>query len=310
VSLTVDAIRTEDCETERAPVRRVISLDAFRGLAVLGMLLVNEKTFGPATPRQLTHAGWAGGVHLADMVFPWFLFIVGVAIPYAAVSRRGGAAKSHCYYLGVMRRTAILVLLGCLINSSYARHPVFDFGVLQLLGFAYLLAALLYELPRSARQGAAAALLIGYWALLRFLPAGAGAGLFTEARNAARFLNEMYLSKMQLEGALNVLPTAALALIGTTFGVVLRSALPPERKVRRVLVAGLALVALGWLWHYDLPFNKPLWTPSYVAFAAGGGPCCWPCCIMAWTFAGGSGGRCCWWSPAAMPSSPSSLRSW
>jgi predicted acyltransferase len=227
---------------------RLASLDAFRGLAVLGMLLVNGKAFGPATWRQLTHAGLNDGIHLADLVFPWFLLIMGVAIPYAAHSRRAMAGGFGGYLRGVLRRTLILVLLGCLINSSYARRPTFDLGVLQLIGFAYLLAALAYELPRPFRLGLPPFLLVTYWVVLRF-SATAGAGL----------------------EVLSVLPTAALALIGAALGDVLRAASPPRHQLRALAVTGFGLLLLGWLWHYDLPFSKPLWTPPYVVFAAGWG---------------------------------------
>jgi predicted acyltransferase len=265
-------------EAQEASQGRLQSLDAFRGLAVLGMLLVNEKAFGPATPRQLTHAGWDESVHLADMVFPWFLLIVGVAIPFAA-SRRGRDVRPAAYYLGVLRRAVVLVLLGCLINSSYAKRPAFDFGVLQLIGCAYLVGALLYGLPMRARLGAAAGLLLAHWALVRFLPIpDVGAGVFTKTQNAIVHLNQTYLRQYDLDGILNVVTTAALVLIGTTVGDWLRSASSGPRKVKMLTLAGVGLVLGGWLWHLDIPFNKPLWTAPYVVFAAGWGTGLLACC--------------------------------
>jgi len=252
-----------------ARTRRLVSLDAFRGLAIGGMLLVNNKELGPWTPAELTHAGWSGGVHLADMVYPWFLLIVGVAIPFS--SRRG--LWRWRYALEVLKRSAILVLLGCLINSSYARHPLFDLGVLQLIGFAYLGAALLYWVPMRWRLALAGGFLAAHWALVRFLPIpGSGAGMFTEGQNAIAYLNRAYLGRWGLANLPAVLPTTALVLIGTAMGDLLRSELVgPRGKVRLLLVTGLALCLAGWLWRLSLPFSKSLWTASYVLLAAGWG---------------------------------------
>ncbi len=251
------------------PAGRLVSLDVFRGLTILGMLLVNEKDFGPATPSQLTHAAWGAGVHLADLVFPWFLFIVGAALSFASAARQGEPRR--VFYVRVLKRTLLLVLLGCLINSSYASRPLFDMGVLQLIGFSYLAAALLYPLPLRARLGLAAALLVGYWAVVRFVPVpGVGAGGFTKSQNIIGYLNATYLSRYSLAGLTSLAPTTALALIATWAGDLLRAeSFSPARRVRLLLTSGAALAAAGWLWSFDLEFNKPLWTPSYVTFAAG-----------------------------------------
>jgi len=256
-----------------APSKRVLSLDAFRGLAVFGMLLVNNKALGPWTPAQLTHAGWNQGIHLADLVYPWFLLIVGVAIPYSEASARGRGVSRWGYALKVVHRAAILVLLGCLINSSYARHPMFDLGVLQLIGFAYLAGALLYGLPLAGRLLVAAELLAAHWVLLRFLPVpGAGVGALGPSQNPIAYLNQTYLGQWELENVPAVLPTAALVVIGTAIGDGLRSRWGSERrKVGLLLAGGLALALAGWLWSLDLPLNKRLWTGPFILFAAGWG---------------------------------------
>lgn len=254
----------------RESLVRLVSLDAFRGLAVLGMLLVNNKALGPWTPAHLTHAGWNAGIHLADLVYPWFVLIVGVAIPF---STRGRAGPRLARVRRAIKRAALLVLLGCLVNSSYARHPLFDLGVLQLIGVAYLGGALLYWLPLAPRMTVAGLLLLGHWAALRFLPIpGVGAGVFTQSQNVVSYLNHTYLGRWELENLPVVLPTVALVLIGTAIGDLLRqSEVTPTRKLRLVLVTGLVLMAAGWLWSLDLPFNKRVWTPPYVLFAAGWG---------------------------------------
>jgi len=248
--------------------RRLMSLDAFRGLAVGGMLLVNNKALGSWTPQQLTHAGWGGGVHFADFVYPWFLLIVGVAIPFSSRTR----LSRWGYLFRVLTRAAALALLGCLINSSYARHPMFDLGVLQLIGFAYLGASLLYWIPIGWRLAAAVGLLAAHWALLRFLPIPAGAGTFTEAHNAIAYLNRGYLGQWELDNLPLVLPTTALVLIGTAIGDLLRAeSVSALGKVRLMVAAGAALALGGWLWSLDLPLSKHLWTSPYVLLAAGWG---------------------------------------
>jgi predicted acyltransferase len=251
----------------------LVSLDAFRGLAILGMLLVNEKEFGPATPVHLRHARWNEGVHLADMVFPWFVFIVGVAIPFAAASRRRRGGRWLAHYLRIVRRTAILFLLGALINSSYADHPLLNMGVLQLIALAYLIAALLYSVPLKPRIAVAACLLIGHWAIIRFLPIpGVGRGVFTESHNAITYLDQAYLRHYHLNGFLAAMTASALAIIGTAVGDLLRPRVErPLRKVGVLVASGIGLVVVGWLWNLNVPFNKPVWTASYVVFAAGWG---------------------------------------
>jgi len=252
--------------------KRLVSLDAFRGLAILGMLLVNEKVLGPATPLQLKHARWNESPHVADMVFPWFLLIVGVAIPYAVASRRSRGVSPGAYYLDLVRRTVILVLLGCAINSSWADRPLLNMGVLQLIGLAYLVAALLYGLPLTARMVVAASLLAAHWAAIRFVPIpGIGAGIFTADQNLIKYLHEAYLGH-SLAGIIGVVPTSALVLIGTALGDILRrDSYTPPRKAAIVLGTGIILVVAGWLWHFDLRFNKPYWTASFILFSAGWG---------------------------------------
>ena len=253
------------------PSRRLISLDVFRGFTVFGMLLVNNAALDRYTPRQLTHAPWNGGIHFADLIFPWFLLIVGVAIPLSAASRGEGRAARWRYALKVFTRALTLVFLGCLIQCSLSRRLAFSLGVLQLIGLAYLCSALLHEIPLRRRILIAALLLLGHWAAIRFLPVpGVGAGVFTEQENLIAHVNATYLAHYHLNGLISVVPASALVLIGTAFGDVLRrSDRAPTSRAAWVLVAGVALVAVGWLWNLDLPFNKPGWTASYILYTAG-----------------------------------------
>lgn len=257
----------------KASSERLLSLDAFRGLTIFLMLLVNNAAFDTATPKHLTHAPWNGGVYLADMVFPWFLFIVGVALPWSVASfrRKGGAWWR--FLEKALGRALSLFLLGCLIDSSLAQHPVFGLGVLQLIGLAYLVATVFVPLPIVGRLMVAALFLAGHWAVIRFLPIpGAGTGVFTEEVNAIRHLNGLYLQGIGLKGLISVAPTAAMVLIGSVAGELLRAPnVAPLRRLRLLVGSGVVLVLMGWLWNLDLPFNKPVWTASYILFTAGWG---------------------------------------
>jgi predicted acyltransferase len=253
--------------------KRLASLDAFRGLAVFGMLLVNNKQLGPWTPDQLHHARWGHPVHFADMVFPWFLLIVGVAIPFAAASARRRGFSRWAFARKIGTRALLLVLIGVLINSSFVHHPLFDLGVLQTIGLAYLAGALLYRLRPRWRLQAIAILLVGQWAVLRHVAApGIAAGVVTEKLNLIRYVNETYLAAVGLENLPAIAPTTALVLMGTFAGdLVRRGAGDPVHKARLLAAAGLGLLLLGALWSLDLPMVKRIWTASYVTFAAGAG---------------------------------------
>ena len=273
---------TATAASRERPRARLLSLDAFRGLTILGMLLVNNTALDTATPAQLSHAPWDGGVHFADLVFPWFLLIVGVAIPYSAASQRTRALPSWRRHLKILGRAGSLVLLGCLVSSSSAGRPVFYLGVLQLIGLAYLVGALLYRLPTAARLTAVGVLLVGHWAALRFVPVpGLGVGVFREQANLVQYLNDLYLRPLHLQGIISVIPTAALVLIGTAVGDLFRrDEVSPAQRFAYLVAGGSALALTGWLWSFDLPFNKPLWTSSYILLTAGLG-----CIALAGTYA-------------------------
>lgn len=251
---------------------RLAALDAFRGLTILGMLLVNNIAMGDATPGQMTHAA-LGRVHLADFVFPWFLLIVGVAIPLAAASRRARGVPGWRGGLKALGRALALVGLGCFLDSSALHRPVFDLNVLQLIGLAYFVAVLVYALPLPLRLGVAAGLLFAHAYILTHVAVpGVGRGVVTETQNVVAFWNKTYLTRYHLGGLTSLIPTAALALVGTALGDVLRAErLAPARKVAALALVGLLLGAAGWQWGRALPMSKPLWTASFILYTAGWG---------------------------------------
>ncbi len=259
--------------SEESAPRRLISLDAFRGLTILLMFLVNNMALDTATPSQFLHAAWNKGVHVADIVFPWFLFCVGISIPFSSSGfhKEGVPPSPWRYVLRILRRTAALIFLGCLLDSSIARQPVFSLDVLQLIGLAYMAGAFLYGLPALRRLLISAFLLAGYYAAIKFIPVpGVGTGVFEEEQNLIKYLNVTYLNTVHLRGLLSVVPTAALVLIGTVVGDIFRKKdAPVSWKMTWLVVSGLVLAACGMLWNSSLPFNKSVWTPSYILLTAG-----------------------------------------
>lgn len=256
----------------RVKAPRLLALDAFRGLTIFLMLLVNNVSLGSQTPAQLMHAEWSGRVHVADLVFPWFLFMVGVAVPYAAASARKRHVSHGGYALKAVTRTAVLVGLGCLLASVAEHRLVWTLGVLQLIGLSYLCAAIAgIFFGVRGRVVLTALLLWAHSALLHHYPVpGVGADAITEQANAVKYLNETLLMPLGLKGIISVIPATAMVLIGTVAGDLLRRKKVPSLGKAGVLAScGAGLWAGSIFWGQTLPMNKPLWTGSYILYTAG-----------------------------------------
>ncbi len=253
--------------------RRLLSLDAFRGFVIAGMLLVNNMIWNAATPRQFMHAPWGRGVTFTDLILPWFVFALGVAVPLSSATAWGARPARVQSTLRILRRVLVLVALGVALTSVEARRFTVGMGVLQLLGLSYAVAAALGRTPVWARLAAAGALLGGYGGLLLLAPVpGYGAGVFLDQHNIIRYLDDAYLGRRGLAGVLSVAPAGALALLGTLAGSLLCARrLRPAAKAAVFLAAGAALAAGGLAWARELPLSKDLWTPSYALVSAGTG---------------------------------------
>jgi len=259
-----------------APSTRLISLDVFRGLTMAGMVIVNNPGDWGSVYAPLLHAQWHGWTP-TDLIFPFFLFIVGVSI---TLSRKSASASS------IVRRAAIIFALGLFL----AGFPRFDLstwripGVLQRIAVCYLFAAFAYRLTAGdrRRQGmalaaAAAAISCAYWMILAFVPAPGGtAGDLSPAGNVGAWLDRALMAghlwrpDWDPEGLLSTIPALATTLLGTVAGLWLGSAATPQRKVAGLLAAGAAGLVIGQIWDVAFPINKNLWTSSYVMFTAGG----------------------------------------
>lgn len=267
---------------------RLVSLDALRGFDM--MWIVGADALGNALSKlhggpviawcadQLEHVAWAG-FHFYDLIFPLFVFMIGVALTFSLgrlieTEGRGGALRR------VFRRAVVMYLLGLFYYGGFAQ-PLLQFrllGVLQRLALCYFFASLLfiYLRPR-ALVGACIALLVGYWALMTFVPVpGFGAGDFTEGHNLANWVDAQWLGGRKhdgdhdVEGLLSTLPAIASCLLGVFAGLWLRDPARQENQKATLLAgAGLALLAAGWLWGLQFPVVKKLWTSSFVLVAGG-----------------------------------------
>jgi predicted acyltransferase len=226
----------------------------------------------------LRHAEWHGWTP-TDLIFPYFLFIVGVAIPFSFRRRLREGADRRRLFAHVVRRAAILIGLGLLMRAV----PDFDFdqmrwpGVLQRIGLVYLVAAGLY-LGAGARSRWiwTGVLLLGYWALLSWvLVPGYGAGDLSPEGNLGAYLDRLlmdghlYQGTWDPEGLLSSLPAVATSLLGIFTGEWLLSDREDGALTRGLMLAGAGLTVVGLAWGFVFPVNKGLWTSSYVVLTAG-----------------------------------------
>lgn len=257
---------------ESPPPERLLALDIFRGVTIAGMILVNNPGDWKHVYAQLRHAEWHGCT-ATDLVFPFFVFILGVAIPLAFRRRRGEGADERALVLRILRRAAILFALGLVLNVFPLRLPVRIPGVLQRIGLVYAAASLLV-LKTGPRAWAAAAVALGagYGVAVGF-----GAFDLSPGGNLAAWLDRALLGPAHLytpqydpEGLLSTLPAIATALSGALAGrFLLDPARSPPARVRGLVAAGVVLAALGLAADAWIPINKSLWTPSYVLLTSG-----------------------------------------
>lgn len=178
-------------EEKRVLPKRLTSLDAFRGLTIIAMLMVNNPGYDSAFPRQFRHGHWGEMITFCDLIFPWFLFIVGVAVPFSASAFHRRVSGFLPYLIKAVRRMLLLLFFGILIDCSINKRIVIGMDVLQLIGLAYFAGAMIYELPKRWRLIIAGSLLVLHWAAIRFIPIpGVGAGFFEPDKNLISYINQ------------------------------------------------------------------------------------------------------------------------
>ncbi len=256
---------------------RIISVDIFRGLTIVLMILVNTPGTWSDVYAPLLHAEWHG-LTPTDLVFPFFLFIVGTSIVFAYRNKSPNTAT----YRKISVRTLKLLGLGLFLGAFTVSFPfIREFadirfpGVLQRIGVVFFFAAILFlNVNWKALIGICLFILLGYWIWLGYIPINGMEPSFERVpNNWANYIDlnvfgtHMYKADYDPEGLLSTLPSIATSLFGIFTGLILVS----KRKNKEWLMAGLGiiLILLGNLWDLAFPINKALWSSSFVMVTAG-----------------------------------------
>ncbi len=273
---------------------RLVSLDAFRGFTIAGMILVNNPGSWSSIYPQLAHASWHGWT-FTDFIFPFFLWIVGVSMTFSFAVRKSKGDDNAKLLLNVLRRSAIIFGLGMFLagfpfgllwDHHFSWATIRIPGVLQRIAVCYFLASIIY-LNTSMRGQiiAIGALFVGYWMMMFYIPIPEyGAGLFEKGKNFAVYIDSMFLTghmwgqtkTWDPEGIISTIPAIATTLFGAILGDYLRKS--EQNKVEKsawMFVFGAGFLLLGAILDMWMPINKSLWTVSYSIFMAG-----WAMCIF------------------------------
>ena len=265
---------------QTTPPARLLSLDFFRGLTVAGMTLVNNPGDWGHIYAPLEHAPWNGWTP-TDLVFPFFLFIVGVSITYALDTARLTPDRHNEAIRKVFRRSLTLFGLGLFLNlfPSFNFATVRIMGVLQRIALVYLASSLIFLKTTPRQQGwIIAGLLVGYWLLMTVVPVpGVGYANLEPASNLSAWLDRVVLGVHNYkptrvwdpEGILSTVPAIGTGLFGVLTGLWLRSGRSAAEKIAWLFTAGMVTVLAAYVWDAFFPINKQLWTSSYVLLAAG-----------------------------------------
>src|SRR3954471_19676810 len=260
------------------PARRLLSLDVARGITIAFMIMVNNN--GGSPWGFMNHAEW-NGLTATDLVFPTFVFVMGVSVVYAIESRLARGATRSQLVRHTVQRAVILCLLGIVVNSFpfFKLEHMRFYGVLQRIAVCYLAVSLLYLWNRERAWAIATALivaLVGYWVLVRWIPVP-GAGIpgrdvpFLDVRqnlvswiDRQLFPHHLYrdLPDHNLrdpEGLLSDLPAIGTALLGVLSGIWLRTRRSIPVKARGLALAAIGSLALGYWWSLWFPINKNMW---------------------------------------------------
>ena len=260
--------------------KRLLSLDVFRGLTIAFMILVNCPGDWGNTYGLLLHAEWHGCTP-TDLVFPFFLFIVGIAIAYSLERRKAAGANRKKLYRKILSRTLWIIGIGLFLNGAFKfnletwRIP----GVLTRIGLVYGICALIYMVTNTRQQfWIAIGCLLGYWGLMTLLPVpGQGYASLEMGKDLGAWLDRTLMGghlwsqakTWDPEGLLSTLPAVGTCIAGILAGTWIRKKMESFEKWAAVFAIGVVLVVVGLLWGEVFPINKKIWTSSYVLYHSG-----------------------------------------
>ncbi len=256
---------------------RLLALDVFRGMTIILMLLVNNPGSWAHIYAPLRHASWHGCT-LTDLVFPFFMFIVGVSMGFSI--RRFPVLPSNIFLIKAIKRGLILMLIGYLMrlfpfNDIHLANSRI-MGVLQRIGLAYIIASIIINFLKEKQiLILSIGILLAYWAILYF-----GSEFpYTLEENLARRIDLLILGDSKMwhghkiafdpEGLLSTLPATVSIIIGYFVSIAIQRKLSLLSLVKKLVVTGTLMVVVGWIWGLVFPINKALWTSSYVLYSAG-----------------------------------------
>ena len=270
--------------TNRFP-GRLLCLDIYRGLMVAGMIIVDNPGNDEQAYWPIKHATWNGWTP-ADFIFPSFLFLAGISVVYSFDARRQRGETKKQILWHVFKRSVILIAIGLLVNAS----PIYGLdlhtwrfeGVTQRIGLCYFFASILQLwTDRRGQWLAFLGCLVGYWALLRFVPVP-GAGVpgrdipfLDQAQNLPAwldrklFMGHLYNGTNDPEGLIHTIPAIGTTLIGVFTGHWLKSKRSAASLIGGMVFVGMLGILTGELWNRWFPINKNLWTSSFVLFSGG-----------------------------------------
>jgi predicted acyltransferase len=298
------------------PAGRLVALDVFRGATIAAMLLVNDPGTWSAVYPPLLHAPWHGWTP-TDLIFPFFLFIVGITTYLSLGARRARGATDRELILQALRRGSIIVALGLMLmvfpffwwseipgnpDPSFLERVLYRFdhwrfpGVLQRIGLAYAIGAIIWlKTTRRQQVWITAALLFGYWLLMMFVPVP-GSGLLgfdaisEPSRPISAWFDRLVFGEKHLwasaktwdpEGILSTIPAIGTVMLGIFAGSIIGAKKSLEERLVELFGWGVLWTIAGTVWSWFFPINKGLWTSSFTLFTAGTGALVLGACI--WT---------------------------
>lgn len=257
---------------------RLISLDAFRGFTIAAMVMVNNPASWDHVYAPLLHKQW-NGVTPTDLIFPFFLFIVGVSIVLAYSKRMAAGVPPKKMVTKIVFRALKIFLVGVFLNFMWGMSftELRIAGVLQRIAIVFLICSLLYLFTSWRTQLITAlVIMIGYWMAMVLIPTpGYDKAMLEPGINLAAWIDSRYLpGKMwegtwDPEGLFTTLPAIATGLAGMLTGAIITSRIEQERKILWLFTAGFLATIVGQAWGWVFPLNKNLWTSSFVVFTGG-----------------------------------------